>query len=88
MIILLLQKLFNEEEFDELAWCYVHEQEVITKEILEKWLKQFAEKFEEDMQIRSLFAKEVLMYLDNQKFELKEIKKLKEKLNSLGFKSN
>lgn len=88
MIILLLQKLFNEEEFDELAWCYVHEQEVITKEILEKWLKQFAEKFEEDMQTRSLFAKEVLMYLDNQKFELKEIKKLKEKLNSLGFKSN
>lgn len=88
MIILLLQKLFNEEEFDELAWCYVHEQEVITKEILEKWLKQFAEKFEEDMQTRSLFAKEVLMYLDNQKIELKEIKKLKEKLSSLGFKSN
>lgn len=87
MIILLLQKLFNEEQFDELAYLYIHEQEVINQEILEKWLKDWCEKYEKDIQTRSLFAKEVLMFLNNQKFELKELQKLKEKLNTLGFKS-
>lgn len=88
MIILLLQKLFNEEEFDELAWCYVHEQEVITQQIMEKWIKEWGEKYEKDLQIRSLFAQEVLMFLDNKKFELQKIEKLKQKLNALGFKPN
>lgn len=88
MIILLLQKLFEEEQFDELAYLYIHEQEVITQQIMEKWIKEWGEKYEKDLQIRSLFAQEVLMFLDNKKFELQEIEKLKQKLNALGFKPN
>ena len=87
MIILLLQKLFQEKEFEELAWCFINEQEIITQEIMEKWLKEWAEQHEKDLQTRNLFAQEVLMFLENKKFELKEIQKLKEKLNVLGFKS-
>ena len=86
MFILLLQKLFNEDEFDELAWCYVHDQEIITQEIMEKWLKEWSEKYEKDLQTRNLFAQEIIQFLDNKKFELKEIEKLKQKLNVLGFK--
>lgn len=88
MIILLLQKLLNEEEFNELAWCYVHEQEIITQEIMEKWLKQWIEQYEKDLHTRSVFVQEILMLLNDKKFEFQEIKKLKEKLNTLGFKSN
>ena len=86
MFILLLQKLFEEQEFEELVWCYLHEQEIITQQIMEKWLKEWAEQREKDLQTRNLFAKEVLMFLDNKKFELQEIQKLKQTLNVLGFK--
>lgn len=88
MFILLLQKLFNEAQFDELAYLYVHEQEIINQEILEKWLKQWIEQHEKDEQIRSLFNREIISFLDNKKFELKEIEKLKQKLNVLGFKKS
>lgn len=87
MIILLLQKLFNEEQFDELAYLYIHEQEVITKQIVEEWLKNWAEKYEKELQTRSSFAEEVLMFLNEKKFELKELQKMKEKLNTLGFRN-
>ena len=86
MFILLLQKLFNEEQFDELAFLYIHEQEVINQEIIEKWLKNWVEEYEKDEQVRSLFNKEIIQFLDNKKIELKEIEKLKQKLNILGFK--
>ena len=76
----------NEDEFDELAWCYVHEQEIITKEIMEKWIKNWCEQYEKDLQTRNLFAQEILMFLNNKKFELQEIQKLKQKLDILGFK--
>lgn len=88
MIILLLQKLFEELEFEELAWCYIHEQELITQEILKKWLENWVEQLEKDEQIRNLFTKEIIEFLNNKKFELQEIQKLKQKLDSLGFKSN
>ena len=86
MFILLLQKLFQEEQFDELAYLFVYEQEIIKQEILEKWLKQWIEQHEKDEQVRSLFNREIISFLDNKKFELKEIEKLKQKLNVLGFK--
>lgn len=87
MIILLLQKLFNEKEFDDIAYMYLHEQEVITQEIVQEWLKKWAEKYEEDIQARSLFAKEVLIFLNQKQFELKELQKMKEKLNVWGFEN-
>ena len=87
MIILLLQKLFNEEQFDELAYLYIHEQEVINQEIFENWIKNWCEQQEKDEQTRNLFAQEILMFLNNKKFELQEIEKLKQKLDILGFKS-
>ena len=86
MFILLLQKLFEEQEFEELAWCYLYEQEIINQEILAKWLKQWIEQYEKDEQTRNLFAQEILMFLNNKKFELQEIQKLKQKLDILGFK--
>nr|WP_316720559.1 hypothetical protein [Sulfurospirillum sp. 'SP'] len=86
MFILLLKKLLTEEQFDELAYLYVHEQEVINQKILEKWLKDWVEKYEKDEQTRSLFNREIIAFLDNKKFELQEIEKLKQKLNILGFK--
>ena len=87
MFILLLQKLLEEEQFDELAYLYIHEQEVINQEILEKWLKNWVEQYEKDLQTRNLFAQEIIQFLDNKKFELKEIEKLRQKLDILGFKS-